>query len=171
MNCPPVHIGQQAEVTQLWPLVLVEDVAFDTGRDYGATLLLCSGNKTLGTIHRGYLWAHAYYALDGYSPVFYAPWKAASNDPWLRLTPTPACGYAPALVHDITRQFHNVEGCPWDRKQTDDWFFDSLIAGGVPKRRAGAYHHAVAGPIGDVYIALTRKADPNLHIIRKEYRS
>lgn len=93
-----------------------------------------------------------------------APWKAF-DDPWLRLTPTPKCGFGPAILHDIARQFSRVSGCPWDRQQTDDWFFNCLIAGGVPERRAGLYHHAVAGTLGDIYIALTRKTDPNLNIL------
>jgi hypothetical protein len=164
MNCPSVRIGNGATANGTWPLTTTRDVAYTLDRYYGNPFSLRTGDKILATYLSGRLFVHAGYASDGYSPVISAPWKAF-DDPWLRLTPTPPCGFGPSILHDITRQFCGVPGCPWDREQTDDWFFDCLIAGGVPRWKSGIYHRAVAGTFGDVYIALTRKVDPKLNIV------
>ena len=163
MNCPKVTIGSGATASGTWPLITTDDVAFSVDRYYHRQFSLQTGTKTLASYRNGRLIVHVGYASDGYSPVIYSPWGKA-DDPWLRLTPTPRCGFAPAILHDVTRQFLNVPGCPWDREQTDEWFFNCLVAGGVSKRRAGVYHHAVAGIVGDLYIRATRSIDPNLAI-------
>ena len=164
MNCPHVTLGNGARANGSWPLLTTRDVAFTLDRYYGDPFMLLTGDKILASYFSGRLVVHAGYASDGYSPVISYPFSRDPQDPWLRLTPTPQCGFAPAILHDITRQFLNVPGCPWDREQTDTWFFNCLVAGGMSRRRAGIYHHAVAGPIGDVYIKATRSVDPNLHI-------
>lgn len=164
MNCPNVTIGHGATANGTWPLVTTRDVAFSLDRYYGNPFSLRTGKKILASYFSGRMIVHGGYASDGYSPVISAPWKRF-DDPWLRLTPTPKCGFSPSILHDITRQFLKVPFCPWDREQTDEWFFNCLTAGGVSERRAGLYHHAVAGTLGDIYIAATRKVDPNLNII------
>ena len=165
MNCPLILINSGAVANRSWPLTLTEDVAFCVDQYYGRKLAFYSGGKLIATYINGVLTVKAGYALDGYSPVISCPFFCDPEDPWLRLTPTPKCGFAPAILHDITRQFLNVPGCPWDREQTDEWFYNCLIAGGTSKRRAGVYHHAVAGPVGDIYIKATRSVDPRLTII------
>jgi hypothetical protein len=164
MNCPSVTIRNGARANGSWPLVTTRDVAFNLDQYYGLPFTLRTGTKNLASYLSGQLIVHEGYACDGYSPVLSCPFKSDRSDPWLRLTPTPACGYAPAILHDITRQFLGVQGCPWDRKQTDEWFYNCLLAGGVSKRMAGIYHHAVAGSFGSLYIAATRKVDPDLNI-------
>ena len=163
MNCPQITIGNGATANGSWPLITTRDAAFTLDRYYGDPFRLVTGEQILATYINGRLVVHSGYASDGYSPVISAPWMPF-NDPWLRLTPTPKCGYGPAIIHDITRQFLNVPFCPWDREQTDDWFFNCLTSGEVSKRRAGVYHYAVSGIAGDVYIKATRKVDPNLRI-------
>lgn len=163
MNCPHVTIGEGATANGTWPLTTTRDVAFTLDRYYGNPFALRTGKQVLATYLSGRLIVHAGYSSDGYSPVIKASWKSL-NDPWLRLTPTPKCGFAPSILHDIARQFTGIPGCPWNREQTDEWFYNCLIAGGVTNRMAGIYHHAVAGAFGDIYIAATRKIDPKLNI-------
>lgn len=165
MNCPKITIGNGARADGSWPLTTTRDVAFNLDRYYGLPFTLRTGEQILASYFSGRLVVHAGYASDGYSPVVSCPFFCDPDDPWLRLTPTPKCGFGPAILHDISRQFINVPFCPWDREQTDEWFFNCLTSGGVSKRRAGAYHYAVSGPVGSVYIAATRKVDPDLNII------
>ena len=165
MNCPTVTIGHGARADGSWPLLTTRDVAFNLDRYYGDPFALRTGTQVLASYFSGRLIVHEGYASDGYSPVIACPFWCDDTDPWIRLTPTPHCGFGPSILHDVARQFCRVSGCPWDREQADEWFFNCLIAGGVSERTAGLYHHAVAGTLGDIYIAATRKTDPKLNII------
>jgi len=158
MNCPEIRIGCGAIETNQWPLVLISNFEFELDRDFGGVYEFYSGSKLLGIITGSKLEILRGYAGDGYSPVI------SLFDCWIRLTPTPKCGFAPAVIHDFTRQFLNTPGCPWDRKQTDDWFYNCLRRGGEP--RTGIFHRAVAGPLGTAYIWATRKVDPQLRIVK-----
>ena len=167
MNCPLVTIGHGARADGPWPLLTTGDVGYNLDRYYGDPFSLRTGTKVLASYFSGRLIVHKGYASDGYSPVIACPVFCNDSDPWIRLTPTPKCGFAPPILHDITRQFLGVPGCPWNREQTDEWFFNCLLAGGISRRRAGLYHRAVSGVLGDIYITATRKVDPNLNIIFK----
>ena len=58
----------------------------------------------------------------------------------------------------------DTPGCPWTRQDTDAWFYDAMIAGGLHPHHAGIYHGAVAGPVGTAWLKLTRQPDPKLTI-------
>jgi hypothetical protein len=144
--------------TDQWPLVLTRLLALDIDRDFGGVWHCYSGERLLGILNHQKIIILPAYAGDGYSPVIRFLGR------WIRLTPTPACGYAPAIGHDFTRQFYHVTGCPWTRRDSDNWFYNWLRRGGEP--RVGIFHRAVAGPLGTAYIWATRKKDPQLKIIR-----
>ena len=158
MTCPRIHIGDGASETDKWPLVLTRLLTLEIDRDFGGVWHCYSGRHLLGVLANRQIIIFPAYAGDGYSPVIRFLGR------WIRLTPTPACGYAPAIGHDFTRQFYHVTGCPWTRRDSDNWFYNWLRRGGEP--RTGIFHRAVAGPIGTAYIWLTRKKDPQLKIIR-----
>lgn len=125
---------------------------------YGHDLKFYAGEQLLGTLSRqGCLTILPGYACDGYSPVRKIfKW-------WWRITPTPSCGMFPSILHDFLRQFLWVTPCPWSRKQSDDCFYNAMIAGGA-ENLAGIYHGAVASPLGTLYMSLS-KTDPTLRII------
>jgi hypothetical protein len=158
MNCPEIRIGCGAIETDQWPLVLTKAQIFETDRDFGGTYHFYSGDKLLAIHKLSLLVILGGYASDGYSPVKRLFGK------WIRFVRTPKCGFGPAVIHDLTRQFLNTPGCPWDRKQTDDWFYNCLRRGGEP--HTGIFHRAVAGSLGTAYIWMTRKTDPQLRIVK-----
>jgi hypothetical protein len=163
MNRIKLTAGKDYEVTETWPMVLSRPVRFEIG-DLGANYDFLSGNQLLGFADRKGLVICDGYALDGYSPVI------KLFGAWREITPVPRhAGHGFDVLHDFTRQFLKVEGCPWNRTQTDDWFFDGLVLGGESERIAGVYHHVVAGPVGSAYILFTRKTDPALRIVRTPY--
>jgi hypothetical protein len=149
--------GTHYQITERWPVVIRVPLA--TGLPIASPPLdFLSGNQLLGTLDADRLTIMPGYACDGYSPVFRLCGR------WVRLTPVPPAGLWPAVLHDFLRQFQAVPGCPWNRKNTDDWFYDALTAGGTWHRQAGLYHAAVAGPAGTAWIKLTRKTDLHLAI-------
>lgn len=153
-----ITIGDGAHETPKWSAVL--DVDFSRPTPYkGIHLGFFKGNQMLGELKpNGELVTKARYACDGYTPCFRLFGK------WIRITPTPKAGFVPAFRHDLTRQFLDVEGCPWTRKDSDDWFHQDLIEGGEPKWKTNIYHRAVSGIAGNVWIAISRKIDPELKI-------
>lgn len=150
--------------TRDWAMVMATPVIFEI-EDLGAVFEFWAGARLLAYHEHGKLVVSEAYALDGYSPVIRVFGK------WVKLTPVPKkAGHGPDLLHDLTRQFLHVPFCPWTRKQTDDWFFDELIAGGESAKIAGAYHQVVAGSIGSLWMALKREPDPSLKIMTYPYR-
>lgn len=63
-----------------------------------------------------------------------------------------------AYVHDTTRRLL-MAGCVpgLTRRMTDDLFYDFLTEARSPWTRL--FHHAVAGPVGSLYMALGSKED------------
>lgn len=161
MNCPKILIGDGAACTDEWPVLFTRHAKFHVELYIAGRFEFYSGEKLLATLENGELEIMTGYSCDGYSPVVWLPIVRK----WLRLTPTPKCGFAPAALHDFTRQFFPVVGCPWTRIQTDNWFFNCLLAGKVHPALSGIYHQAVAGVVGTAYIRLTRKSDPKLRIV------
>jgi len=151
--------GRDWQTKGNWPLMLKRDVVVQTTLR-GEEFVFSSAGKIFGGLCvDGILRIYAGYACDGYSPVLKIFGK------FIRLTPTPKCGMLPAVVHDFTRQFIEVKGCPWDRKFSDDLFYDLLVAG-QEKKIASIYHGAVAGKVGDLFIAISRKKDKGLAVTR-----
>lgn len=158
-TCPLLKRGEDYAAKGRWPCVMLRPVSGMMGRDLGAIYEFCSDDQLLARHDRGKLSILKGYASDGYSPVIRLPFGK-----FLRLTPTPKAGMWPALGHDLTRQFVDVEGCPWARLDTDTFFYNWLVVGGTSPDMAGTYYGAVAGPVGDAFIKLTRKPDPHLWI-------
>lgn len=169
MNCPRLVEGTDFAPVGNWPVVLLRDVAAVLPYDLGAIYEFRSGEKLLARHESGTLILKTGFACDGYSPVIRKPAWMPGKDRFIRLTQTPQCGMFPSILHDLTRMFLGVDRCPWTRENTDDWFFDAMVAGRCSDR-AGIYHQAVAGTLGTAWINLTRKPDPRLVICRERYR-
>lgn len=157
MICPLLQPGTHFTITDRWPVVMTAAVGVPLPIQ-SEPLDFHSGDLHLARWDGEFFHVLPRYACDGYSPVIRV-WGR-----WVRLTPVPGCGLWPAVLHDVLRQFNAVPGCPWSRVDTDNWFFDSLIAGGVRLPIAGAYHEAVAGPLGTAWIRMTRSPDPALRV-------
>jgi hypothetical protein len=167
MNCPLLQSPADYAAEGRWPVVTQRDIAAVLDYDLGAIYQFYSGEQLLARHHSGTVMLFKGYACDGYSPVIRIPWWGGWK--FLRLTPTPKGGMFPAIWHDFIRQFCDVDGCPWNRVQTDWWFYDALVAGGTHPDVAGTFYGAVAGPAGDAFIRMTRKTDPKLRIERVRY--
>ncbi len=170
MNCPRLIEWRDYEPCGNWPVVLLRSVTAALPFDLGAYYEFRTGETLLAHHHSAMLTIEAGFACDGFSPVIRKQAWMPGKNRFLRITPTPPCGMFPAILHDLTRMFLGVDRCPWTRKNSDDWFFDALVAGGC-SNRAGIYHQAVAGAIGDAFINLTREPDPHLAITRIRYNS
>lgn len=165
-TCPLLKRGVDFEAQGRWPCVMLHPVSGMMGHDLGAIFEFYSGERLLARHDKGRLTLMKGYACDSFSPVIRLPFGK-----FWHLTPWPVSGPWPAFGHDLTRQFLIVDGCPYKREDTDNWFYNWLTAGGVSPRKAGGYYVAVAGPAGDAFIRMTRKPDPNLRIVRTEYTS
>jgi hypothetical protein len=161
MNCPLVLIGEGAHFTRKWAVITDKDLGFYLGGLKGTTARLYCGDSLVASLDNGFLSIRPSYACDGYSPV---KWSSLLNK-WLRFTPIPYCGLAPAILHDLTRQYLGVEGCPWTREQTDTWFRECMIAGGTSPLVAWIYYKAVSSAIGTAYMAGYKPAN-SLKIVR-----
>ena len=157
MTCPLLKLGTHYATTDRWPVVMTAAVSSPLPIQ-SDPLDFLAGDLHLARWDGEFFHILPGYACDGYSPVLRILGR------WVRITPAPACGLWPAVIHDALRQFLPVPGCPWTRRDTDNWFFDALTAGGVGQRIAGAYHQAVAGAFGTAWINLTRTPDPALRI-------
>jgi hypothetical protein len=157
---PHLTIGAGVHETSRYACVLTEDVGRYTSIS-GKSLRFYAGDQLIARLYPdGYLVMMAGYACDGYSPT--VRWFGK----WRRLTPVPKkAGYFPAIRHDLTRQFVPVQGCPWNRQDSDHWFYDDLVAGGESKSIAGAYYSAVSRTLGNAWSKLTYKPDLTLRIV------
>lgn len=170
MNCPTLIAGVNYKETDDYPFVSLRKMAVTLPYDLGAKFLLKTGNQVLGYHDRGVLTVCEGYASDTYSPCIKRPWYIPGKSRYLHVTPVPkSAGFAPAILHDMTRQFFPVPGCPWTREDCDDWFYNMLLAGGESELIAGIYHEAVAGLTGDLWIAATRSSNAALSIQRTAY--
>jgi len=91
------------------------------------------------TIFEGFRW-------DLASPSFRVGRK------WLG-TPTSEHEVAATLLHDFSRGSLGCPCCPWNRKDTDDFFYDLMEL--QHSRLTKLYHWFVSNPIGTLYIKLT----------------
>jgi hypothetical protein len=124
------------------------DLELDLGMGYPGIHEFCHDSNLWGILRDDRLTIMAGYASDLCSPGFYLFGK------WYG---TPSKGAElPAFLHDFARQFMrpNVACSPWDRKGSDDLFYNALRMMRHPL--AGTYHGAVAGPIGDLWMRLNR---------------
>lgn len=156
--CPPIILGEHYRIGRRWAVMMTADVSTPLPIT-AAPLDFLSGDQRLVTWDGERLHVLAGYACDGYSPVIRLCGR------WIRITPIPPAGLWPAILHDALRQFVGVPGCPWNRRNSDDWFYDALITGGIWRHHAGLYHAAVAGPVGSAWLHLTLRPDPSLRII------
>ena len=60
-----------------------------------------------------------------------------------------------AFVHDAARRIYQLQCVPFDRKDTDDFFWDALRLKGSRLKRT--YHFAVSSFIGTVFLWTTLK--------------
>lgn len=160
-TCPQFRIGFGVRETERWACLLTREAVTHipvTGRE----LVFRSGEQVLGRLSaEGRLEISQWYACDGYSPTI------PMFGRWLRITPTPKkAGLFPAIFHDFTRQFCEVDGCPWTRQDSDTWFYNVLISGGESKTLAGTYYGAVSRAIGNLWYRF-RKHDPTLTVSEK----
>lgn len=150
--------GTHYEVTDRWPVRMLAAVAAPLPLR-AAPFELLTGDTQLARWDGKTLTILPGYACDGYSPVIRFCGR------WLRLTPVPRAGLWPAVLHDALRQMLPLPGCPFTRKDSDDWFYNALTAGGLQRDYAGIYHGAVAGPVGTAWLRLTRRApNPDLSL-------
>lgn len=105
--------------------------------------LLASLDNDILTIHEGY-------ASDLCSP-------AIRIGKWWIGTPTSEREALAAIVHDVTRQLlaSKLACIPWDRKDTDDFFFEFLKESN--SWVSGIYHRAVSGLVGSLFMRLTAR--------------
>lgn len=68
-------------------------------------------------------------------------------------TPTSEHEVAATLLHDFSRGLLGCPCCPWNRKHTDDFFYDLMEL--QHSRLTKLYHWFVSNPIGTLYIKLT----------------
>lgn len=160
LTCPYIRIGSGAHESAKYACILTHAV-FTHIPVIGKELLFYAGEQLLARLSaEGRLEIMARYACDGYSPTL------RMFGAWRRITPTPRkAGFFPAILHDITRQFCEVEGCPWTREDSDTWFYDALVAGGENPHIAGTYYGAVSRILGDIWYRF-RRTDPTLSIER-----
>lgn len=60
------------------------------------------------------------------------------------------------FVHDFTRKVRRVKCSPFNRKDTDDFFWDALRL--MKSKVAHTYHFAVSSVLGTLFILMTEKA-------------
>jgi len=129
--------------------VLAEDYALDLDMGWTGEHVFCDAGRTFATLNGSVMTIFAGYAFDGSSPAFKICGK------WFG-TPTPDSVVAAALVHDCLRQFMPLDCVPYNRKDTDDCFFNIMRANGW--KATSIYHGAVAGIFGTIFIRLTNKS-------------
>lgn len=126
--------------------VLTQDLVVDLNKGLKGYHILRDGKTSWAILDRDQLTIFAGYAFDGCSPAwrFFGRWYG---------TPTPPAAVAAACVHDCLRGYLGLGCISYDRKATDDVFFDMLKTAGF--KPAEIYHGAVAGPLGSLYLKLT----------------
>lgn len=102
----------------------------------------------LGSLNDDLLTINEGYTSDLASPAINVLGK------WIG-TPTGRREGPGVIIHDFTRQTMRIPCSPWDRKITDDLFYDALVLCG--SRLAGVYHAAVSGFAGDLFLRFTQK--------------
>lgn len=100
------------------------------------------------SLHDDFFTLYTGYASDLCSPAVRIGRK------WLG-TPSSEKEKPGAYIHDAARQVMRLACCPWNRKDTDDFFWDALTVTG--SRQRNTYHFAVSSVIGSVFMLLTRK--------------
>lgn len=129
--------------------VLTADFTVDLNKGWSGYHDFRDGDRRLAILDGDKLTIFAGYAFDGCSPAF------SIAGYWFG-TPTPPATVGPALVHDVLRQFMGLECAPYTRKDTDDIFYDLMVANKFPL--AMEYHGAVSGLAGTIFIKLTRRS-------------
>jgi hypothetical protein len=126
---------------------LTSDLVVDLSRGFRGHHELCDGGKTWAILDGDELRMMAGYAFDGCSPAM----RVLGH--WVG-TPTPRKAVAAAAVHDCLRGYLGLPCLSYDRKTTDEVFYDMLDAEEFEGR--DIYHGAVAGFWGSAFIWLTR---------------
>lgn len=96
------------------------------------------------------------YTFDGCSPCFKILGRYVG-------TPTPARSIAAAAIHDCLRQFLGQPCLEYNRKDTDDIFYNIMRSTGF--RGAKIYHGAVAGFWGTMFMFLRSPTQSKTHCI------
>jgi TM2 domain-containing membrane protein YozV len=136
------------EPTRRHRAVLTADLSLDLGMGYRGTHHFYHEQTLWGVLVDDHLHILAGYASDLCSPGFYL---------FGRWWGTPSKGAELAsILHDFARQFMRpaVACSPWDRKGSDDLFYNALCLSNHPL--ASTYHGAVAGRLGDLWLRLNR---------------
>ena len=126
--------------------VLVEDWKVDLQMGLRGYHELRDNDSLWAVLHDDLLTVMAGYACDGCSPA----WRVFGR--WYG-TPTPPGAIGPAIVHDVLRGYLGLPCLKYDRKFTDDVFYNLLKRSGF--EWGDVYHGAVAGFWGNVYIKMT----------------
>jgi hypothetical protein len=132
--------------------VLHRDCVVDLCKGFRGFHEFRHGKRLLGVLFDDRLTIVEGYASDLCSPA------VRIGKVWIG-TPTSDREALAAFVHDFVRQTMRLPCSPWDRKTTDDLFWDFLTERKSRVRRL--YHFAVSSGIGSLYIALS-KPDPQI---------
>jgi hypothetical protein len=134
--------------TRKYRAVLTCDLELNLGMGYKGYHEFCADSgQLLGILSDDDLTIFAGYASDLCSPGFYL---------FGRWYGTPSKGMElEAFLHDFARQVMDVPCCPWDRKGSDDLFYNAGKMRGHGMR-IKIYHGAVAGFFGSLWIKLNK---------------
>jgi hypothetical protein len=122
---------------------------YDLQKGYkGRHTFIHDNGFVLGSVTGDILTINEEYTSDLASPAFriFGKWVG---------TPTSERELDGVILHDFLRQTMHVLCSPWNRKDTDDLFYEALLEGG--SKRAGLYHWAVSSAPGDLFLKLTTK--------------
>lgn len=134
--------------TRKYRAVLTADLVLDLGMGYKGRHEFCAGEgQLLGILNDDKLTILKGYASDLCSPGFYL---------FGRWFGTPSKGLElEAFVHDFARQMVGLPCCPWDRKGSDDLFYNAGKMRGHGMK-IDVYHGAVAGRLGNLWMRLNK---------------
>lgn len=126
---------------------LKADLAIDLRKGYRGQHVFCLDGIPFATLNDDLFTTLSGYRSDLCSPAVKIRGRYIG-------TPTTRHEVAAAFTHDAMRTALGCPCCPFDRKITDDTFYDLLLESG--SRWTPIYHGAVAGIIGSFYIWLSR---------------
>lgn len=135
--------------TEKYRGVLTADFVVDLQKGYrGFHVLSSLQDGVFATLDDDILTMKAGYPSDLCSPAFRfrGKWYGTHSGP------KEAPG---AFIHDATRRIYQLQCIPFDRKQTDDFFWDALRLTG--SRLVRTYHFAVSSFIGTLFLWTTLK--------------
>lgn len=98
------------------------------------------------TLHDDILTLYADFCWDGCSPAWYFKGKRIG-------TPNGEAEKFASCIHDFARRVYLLACVPFERKDTDDFFFDALALKNSKVKRL--FHFAVSSFIGTFFIWIT----------------